>query len=208
MIAVLQQIAAHHGLGRLDLAVGKHAARRDDRGGKARKLGYVSGGVIGLSAPARHGVELLQRPPAPGQRRIERYRPLEGSYGRCRRALRDMAVAPFLVQSGVIRMQLLEPHERCQCRGDPAQIALSDGEHVEELTLLGSLGKQPLGSPCCLGELPPIEEVAHARRPCSGARRSGAVVLHRYPKGYGLSREILPQSRPGTFRAQRCSEKL
>ena len=96
MIAVLQQIRPHYGLGGCELAIGEQGGRRDDLGrkvGERLEVPRRHGGVVGLG---RHLIQRMQHAPAGRQRRIEVDRREEGVYRPRRVAQRHVAMAALL----------------------------------------------------------------------------------------------------------------
>ena len=187
MVAMREQVVAHHAFRIQDIAVGIHAECGDDLVRQRCQIPELRVGLFGVSRASQHAIEGLQRAPAGRQRRTHGHRPFVGLDGRFGGPLGDVAMTALLIETGVSRVRMFQPLERLQRLGDALQIAKAHRDHVQHIAALRRLGGQHLRSRESLRELALLQQCAYPLdfRLEPGRRRGDDRWLHFPARGLG-----------------------
>src|SRR5216683_2863262 len=99
-------------------------------------------GVLGFSGAARRLAQGGEGLPTRRQRRVAVHCPLVGG-DRCRHVAEGpVAMAALLKKTAIVRVQILESLERRQRVGNSSEVALTDGDQVKDVAVLGEFGKE------------------------------------------------------------------
>src|SRR5262249_35867629 len=142
VIAMLLEELAHDRLSLIGLPFGKQTGRRDDSRRQSSHVPRKLVGLVSLGATAYRPQKLGEGAPTRRQGSVVLNRTLI-SLDRSTRLPDSLeAMAPFLKQTPVTRMQLLELLQSTQGIGNPAQVPLTDGDEIQHIAILGNLGPQ------------------------------------------------------------------